>query len=53
MPMQPTPLNAKRAARGFTIIELMVALTIAAVMMSFALPAFNDFTTQRRMAANS
>ena len=30
----------------------MVALTIAAVMMSFALPAFNDFTAQRRMASN-
>ena len=39
-------------AKGFTIIELMVALTIAATMMAFAIPAFNDFTTQRRMAAN-
>lgn len=37
---------------GFTLIELMVALTIAAVMMIYALPAFNDFTTQRRMTAN-
>lgn len=37
---------------GFTLIELMVALTIAAVMMIYALPAFNDFTTQRRMTTN-
>ncbi len=37
---------------GFTVIELMVAMAIAAVMLSFALPAFNDFTTQRRMATN-
>ena len=37
---------------GFTIIELMVALTIAGIMMAYALPAFNDFTGQRRMTAN-
>jgi len=37
---------------GFTIIELMVALAIASTMMFFALPAFNDFTTQRRMTSN-
>jgi type IV fimbrial biogenesis protein FimT len=37
---------------GFTLIELMVALSIAAIMMVFALPAFNDFTAQRRMTAN-
>ncbi len=41
----------KRIA-GFTIIELMVALSIAAVLMAFAIPAFNDFTSQRRIAAN-
>lgn len=37
---------------GFTIIELMVALGIASVMMIYALPAFNDFTIQRRMTSN-
>ena len=37
---------------GFTIIELMVALAIAAVMMMYAIPAFNDFTVQRQMSAN-
>ncbi len=42
----------RKQAKGFTIIELMVALTIAATMMAFAIPAFNDFTTQRQMAAN-
>jgi prepilin-type N-terminal cleavage/methylation domain-containing protein len=44
--------QALNHVRGFTIIELLVALTIAAVMMAFAIPAFNDFTVQRRMAAN-
>lgn len=42
----------RQTAKGFTIIELLVALTIAAVMMAFALPAFNDFTVQRQMTAN-
>ena len=31
----------------------MVALSIAAVMLMFALPAFNDFSNQRRIAANA
>lgn len=38
--------------RGLTVIELLVAMAIAAVMMMYAVPAFNDFTTQRQMAAN-
>ena len=37
---------------GFTLIELLVTLTIAGVMLGFAVPAFNDFVQQRRMAAN-
>lgn len=37
---------------GFTVIELLVALTIAGIMMAVAIPAFDEFTTQRRMAAN-
>ncbi|XOV82165.1 MAG: GspH/FimT family pseudopilin [bacterium] len=44
--------HQKPTSAGFTIIELLVALTIAAVMMGFALPAFNDFTVQRQMTAN-
>ncbi|MCR9258647.1 MAG: GspH/FimT family pseudopilin [Pseudomonadaceae bacterium] len=44
--------QSNQKSNGFTIIELLVALTIAAVMMAFALPAFNDFTVQRQMTAN-
>ncbi|MEM7079300.1 MAG: GspH/FimT family pseudopilin [Pseudomonadota bacterium] len=39
--------------RGFSIVELMVVMTIASVLLLYAMPAFNDFTTQRRMAANA
>ena len=36
---------------GFTIVELMVTLAVAAILMGFALPAFNDFVRQRTMAS--
>ncbi len=38
--------------RGFTLIELLVAMAMMAVLLFFALPAFNEFTTQRRVTAN-
>jgi type IV fimbrial biogenesis protein FimT len=40
-----------RQERGFTIVELMVSLAVAAILIGFALPAFNEFIDQRRMAA--
>jgi type IV fimbrial biogenesis protein FimT len=51
-----TPTNDLSAnptnERGFTLIELMVALSIAAVMMMYAIPSFRVFTEQREMASN-
>jgi type IV fimbrial biogenesis protein FimT len=38
---------------GFTIVELMVTLAVAAILMGFALPAFNDFIRQRTMSSRS
>ena len=43
--LQPT----RRFAGGFTIIELMVSLAIAAVLIGIALPAFNGFIAQRTL----
>lgn len=45
--MQPTIPKPS----GFTIVELMVSLAVAAILIGFALPAFNDFVDQRRMAS--
>jgi type IV fimbrial biogenesis protein FimT len=38
---------------GFTVVELMVSLAVAAILIGFALPAFNDFIDQRRMASRA
>jgi len=37
--------------RGFTIVELLVTLAVAAVLMGFALPAMNNFLDQRTQTA--
>lgn len=43
--------NRQRKQQGLTLIELMVSLAVAAVLIGFALPAFNDFTAQRTLTA--
>ncbi len=35
--------------KGFTILELLVAIAIAAILTSIALPSLNDFTLQMRV----
>ncbi len=38
-------------SRGFTLIELMLSLSIAAVVLSVAVPSFSDFVASHRHAA--
>jgi len=39
------------AAQGFTLVELLVTLAVAAILVGFALPAMNNFLDQRTATA--
>ena len=39
--------------RGFTVIELMVSLAVAAILIGLAVPAFNNFVAQENLLAQS
>jgi prepilin-type N-terminal cleavage/methylation domain-containing protein len=42
-------MTAHRTQRGFTIIELMTVVIIAAILLAIAAPAFNDMLARRRL----
>ncbi len=44
----PCPLDPK--ASGFTLIELMIAITIVAILASVAIPAYNSYTQRTKLA---
>lgn len=48
-------VGAPRRARGFTIVELMTALAVAAVLMMIAVPSFSNMINSNRLttAANA
>ena len=46
MPMKTEPVAI---ARGFTLIELMIVLSIAAILLVLAAPAFNSFISAQRL----
>ncbi len=39
-----------RKAPGFTLIELMIAITIVAILASVAIPAYNSYTQRTKLA---
>ena len=48
----PTAARVRRA-RGFTLIELMMTLTVAAIMMAIAIPSMRTFLQNQRIASTA
>ena len=46
-------MTGMKISRGLTVLELLVAMVIASVLLFYAIPAFNDFTDQRRIASGA
>ena len=46
-------LNPRRSARGFTLIEIMVSLTVLGIMLMIALPNFSEWLQNQQLRAAS
>ncbi len=52
--MNKTPKNRNRDyAAGFTLVELIVALTVAAILVSIAVPSFSTMVQNNRLTAQA
>lgn len=47
------PFKLIRRIRGFTLLELMTALAVSAILLSSAIPAFGRFSLEQRLNAES
>ncbi len=45
-----TPQAGRAKARGFTLIELMIAVAIVAILMSIAVPAYREYVRRGAVA---
>lgn len=43
-------MSRKRQSSGFTIIELMIVLTVIGVLMAIAIPAYNAYVTRAKVS---
>jgi len=42
-------MTMQRKQQGFTLIELMIVIAIIAILMSFAIPAYRDYTVRTKV----
>lgn len=47
--LTPAPAGLRARARGFTLIELMIVLTIGAILIAVGLPSMTDFVAEQRV----
>src|SRR5690606_26454848 len=45
--------SAMQASRGFTLIELMIAVSLLAIVAALAAPAMGDFLVRQRVASQA
>ena len=52
--MQPHPtFNTQRRNQGFTLIELMITIAIAAILLAFSLPSFQSTMTSSQLTTKA
>lgn len=53
-PTNPVPLTpARRTSRGFTLLEMMLAITIAGLILGIGVPAFGQYLRNSAMTAGA
>jgi len=51
--MKQPSISTLRAARGFTLIELMITLSILVILLTVAVPSFREFVQSQRVKTTS
>ncbi|MFC4312112.1 GspH/FimT family pseudopilin [Steroidobacter flavus] len=53
MKKAPTQVSGRGRTAGFTLLELMIAITVLTIGISIAVPSFNDMTRRHRLTTQT